>query len=61
MELRVTSRLLAPCFNNMSKAPEITRTRLYLETMSEILPQMGQKIIVDVVLAATASDPAALY
>ena len=29
------------------KAPVITRTRLYLETMSEILPQMGQKIIVD--------------
>ena len=29
------------------KAPEITRTRLYLETVSEILPQMGQKIIVD--------------
>ena len=29
------------------KAPEITRTRLYLETMSEILPQTGQKIIVD--------------
>src|SRR6266478_7988451 len=28
------------------KAPEITRTRLYLETMGEILPQMGQKIIV---------------
>ena len=30
-----------------AKAPEITRTRLYLETMSESLPQMGQKIIVD--------------
>jgi modulator of FtsH protease HflK len=30
-----------------AKAPEITRTRLYLETMSEILPQTGQKIIVD--------------
>lgn len=30
-----------------SKAPEITRTRLYLETMSEVLPQMGQKIIID--------------
>jgi membrane protease subunit HflK len=30
-----------------SKAPEITRTRLYLETMSDILPQTGQKIIVD--------------
>jgi len=29
------------------KAPEITRTRLYLETMSEILPQTGQKIVVD--------------
>lgn len=29
------------------KAPEITRTRLYLETMSEILPQTGQKIILD--------------
>jgi membrane protease subunit HflK len=29
------------------KAPEITRTRLYLETMSEILPQTRQKIIVD--------------
>ena len=29
------------------KAPEITRTRLYLETMCEILPQTGQKIIVD--------------
>ena len=29
------------------KAPEITRTRLYLETMSQILPQTGPKIIVD--------------
>ena len=29
------------------KSPEITRTRLYLETISEILPQTGQKIIVD--------------
>jgi membrane protease subunit HflK len=29
------------------KAPEITRTRLYLETMSEVLPLMGQKIIID--------------
>src|SRR5215471_1059296 len=29
------------------KAPEITRTRLYLETMSQILPKTGQKIIVD--------------
>ena len=29
------------------KAPEITRTRLYLETMGEVLPKTGQKIIVD--------------
>jgi membrane protease subunit HflK len=30
-----------------SKAPEITRTRLYLETMSDVLPQTGSKIIID--------------
>jgi modulator of FtsH protease HflK len=30
-----------------SKAPEITRTRLYLEAMGEVIPQMGPKIIVD--------------
>jgi membrane protease subunit HflK len=29
------------------KSPEVTRTRLYLETMGDVLPQMGQKIIVD--------------
>jgi modulator of FtsH protease HflK len=29
------------------KAPEITRTRLCLETMGEILPEVGQKIILD--------------
>jgi membrane protease subunit HflK len=30
-----------------SKAPEITRTRLYLETMGDVIPQMGPKIIMD--------------
>ncbi len=30
-----------------AKAPEITRTRLYLETMGDVIPQMGQKIIID--------------
>ena len=30
-----------------TKAPEITRTRLYLETMGEVIPQMGQKFIID--------------
>ena len=29
------------------KSPQITRTRIYYETMTEIVPQMGQKIIVD--------------
>jgi len=29
------------------KAPEITRTRMYLETMTEVLPQVQSKIIVD--------------
>lgn len=29
------------------KSPEITRTRLYYETMAEVLPVMGPKIIVD--------------
>lgn len=29
------------------KAPEITRSRLYLETMAEVLPQAGTKIVVD--------------
>ncbi len=29
------------------QAPEITRTRMYLETMTEVLPQVESKIIVD--------------
>ena len=29
------------------KAPEVTRKRIYLETMTDILPRMGQKIILD--------------
>ena len=29
------------------KAPDVTRRRLYLETMSEILPEVGRTIIVD--------------
>ncbi len=29
------------------KAPEVTKRRIFLETMEEILPQMGQKIITD--------------
>ncbi len=29
------------------KAPEVTKRRIFLETMEQILPQMGQKIITD--------------
>ena len=29
------------------RAPEVTRRRLYLETMLELLPQVRQKIIID--------------
>jgi len=29
------------------KAPEVTRRRLYLETLSEVLPKTGRKLIID--------------
>jgi membrane protease subunit HflK len=29
------------------KAPDVTRQRMYLETMGEVIPQMGNKIILD--------------
>lgn len=34
-------------FEQYLKAPEITMSRVYLETMSDVIPQAGQKIIVD--------------
>ena len=34
-------------FAEYLKAPEVTRQRLYLETMSEVLPQLGNKMILD--------------
>jgi len=30
-----------------AKAPEVTRRRLYLETLTEVLPRVGRKVIVD--------------
>src|SRR6185295_10273716 len=30
-----------------AKAPAVTRTRIYLETMSDILPAAGKKLIID--------------
>ncbi|CAN5160134.1 FtsH protease activity modulator HflK [soil metagenome] len=34
-------------FAEYVKAPEITRSRIYLETMGEVIPQLGPKIIID--------------
>ena len=34
-------------FTEYLKAPDVTRTRLYLEAMKEVIPQAGPKIIVD--------------
>ena len=34
-------------FAEYRKAPEVTRRRIYLETMNEILPRMGQKTVLD--------------
>ena len=34
-------------FAEYSKAPEVTKERMYLETMSDVIPRMGPKIIVD--------------
>ena len=34
-------------YSEYTKAPEITRRRLYLETMQEILPLMGRKVVID--------------
>ncbi len=34
-------------YNEYRKAPEVTRQRIYLETMRTILPQVGRKVVVD--------------
>lgn len=34
-------------YEEYRQAPEVTRARLYLETMSTILPRVGQKVVVD--------------
>jgi membrane protease subunit HflK len=34
-------------FQEYLKAPEVTRQRIYLETMNEVLPKMGRKLITD--------------
>ena len=34
-------------FEQYIKAPEVTKRRLYLETMMDVVPQMGKKVILD--------------
>lgn len=34
-------------YQEYRKSPEVTRTRIYLETMNRILPQVSKKIVVD--------------
>lgn len=34
-------------YDEYRKAPEVTRKRLYLETLNEVLPRTGRKLIVD--------------
>jgi len=34
-------------YEEYRRAPEVTRKRMYLETMGELLPQLGRKVIVD--------------
>jgi modulator of FtsH protease HflK len=34
-------------FTEYLKAPEVTKRRLYLETMKEVLPKLGKKIVID--------------
>ena len=34
-------------YSEYRKAPEVTRRRLYLETMSSVLPQVGKTVIID--------------
>jgi membrane protease subunit HflK len=34
-------------YNEYIKAPEVTKRRIYLETMEEVIPRLGHKIITD--------------
>ena len=34
-------------FTEYQKAPEVTKRRLYLETMQRVLPTVGKRIVID--------------
>jgi membrane protease subunit HflK len=37
----------ASLYEEYRKAPDVTRRRMYLETMAEVIPRLGKKVIVD--------------
>jgi membrane protease subunit HflK len=46
-EARGDSARFVALFREYRKAPDVTRTRIYLETMASVLPQVEGKVIVD--------------
>ncbi|MBI4720635.1 MAG: FtsH protease activity modulator HflK [Chitinivibrionia bacterium] len=44
---RGDSARFASMYEEYRKAPEVTRTRIYLETMNLILPQVSKKVVID--------------
>ncbi len=46
-EARGDSARFASVYEAYVKAPEVTRKRIYLETMNQVLPQVQRKIVVD--------------
>ena len=41
-----TARFVA-LFNEYEKAPEVTKRRIYLETMQEVVPRFGKSVVID--------------
>ncbi len=41
------SRRFEALYEEYRKAPDVTRKRMYLETMTELLPQLGTKVVLD--------------
>lgn len=39
--------LFTAVFTQYQKAPDVTRQRIFLETMGEVLPKVSRKLIVD--------------
>ncbi len=46
-EARGDSARFVALYEEYAKAPDVTRTRIYLETMAEVLPNVKNKVLVD--------------